>query len=122
MRLRALGIGLLIVVANSGCAEPYIVRNLINVPPTPSSAATATLEYTAYCNSGDYATGGGCGVSSPTRGWTVQICDPIGLSPSGSPNISPSTGQKPIGWRMRATGPGAQKPDNLVVFSVCDNR
>lgn len=115
---RSLGFGMLLSVSLSACTSTYIVRR-----DADSSVGTSSFrDYTVYCNDGDSATGGGCGMGVPTNGWTVNICDPIGLSPSGNPNISPGTGQKAIGWRIGITGPSGTTPSSAAVFAVCADR
>ena len=111
---RVIGLGVVFFLFLSACTSTYIVRRDADL----SVGTPSFRDYTVYCNDGDPATGGGCSMGVPTNGWTVNICDPVGLSPSGNPNISPSAGQKAIGWRIGITGPSSTKPSSAAVFAA----
>ena len=103
-----------------GCSvSTYVVRKQIDL----TVGSQVMKEVNAYCDAAQptagLATGGGCSMGSPHNGWAVVRCDPIGLGDSGFPNISPSTGQRAIGWRMSIAGPAGTTPSSAALFAVC---
>lgn len=106
-------------LALGGCISTHVKRASFDL----TLGSPTSKELTTYCNETDrtagVATGGGCSMGSPTNGWAIVRCDPIGVSPSGNPNISPGSGQRAIGWRMSIEGPAGSTPSSAHVWAVC---
>lgn len=94
---------------NPGAVHPVIRTWTQTIPP----AGEAT--FTAHCNAGEVATGGG---------WRLVGANPVGpLTVDGSvPQSSspePSAGEVPIGWKVVGVANNDTVTHDVMAFAVC---
>jgi hypothetical protein len=101
----------------TGPTGPPGATNVVIRTETETIASGETATFTAFCSSGEVATGGGWRLVGgvPTGAPPVTV---LGSVPQSS-SPEPSAGETPIGWKVIGAVSQDGASHNVTVFAVC---